>query len=229
MLIFLFLIIFFIIIIYSIEKTSFSESFTVNSCIDKFDINKIYEYENFLSIEECNKIILLSQGKLSYSKVLCPTGLCKDTKHRTSSNTFIKDSADPVCLKISNLVEKILGIPKNHYEDLQIVKYDAGEMYKPHWDACVGSKGTCDDFIKSAGQRVATFIIYLNDNFEKGETFFPKKNLSFKPVRGKALLFFNLERDNITILNNSLHAGQPPSHGTKWMCNKWIRVKQLHY
>ena len=227
MLVFLFLITFLIIILYSIEKIKFPESFTINSYIDKFDINKVYEFDNFLSNDECNRIILLAEGRLSYSKVICPTGLCKDINHRTSSNAFVKDTADPVCTKITNSVEKILGIPKNHFEDLQIVKYNAGELYKPHWDACVGSKGTCDEFIKSAGQRVATFIIYLNDNFEKGETYFPKRDISFKPVRGKAILFFNLERDNETILDNSLHAGLPPSHGTKWMCNKWIRVKQL--
>ena len=195
--------------------------------VNSFDINKVYEYPNFLTQDECNKIIQLASDRVKHSEVLCPTGLCKDTKWRTSSNAFINDSEDNICLKISNTVEKITNINKDYYEDLQVVKYDAGQLYKPHWDACVGSQGTCDNFIKHAGQRLATFIIYLNDNFEKGETFFPKRNITIKPVTGKAILFFNLEKDNVTILDNSLHAGLPPSKGIKWMCNKWIRVKKF--
>ena len=195
--------------------------------VNSFDINKIYVYPNFLTQNECNKIIKLASDRVKHSEVLCSTGTCKDTKWRTSSNTFINDYEDNICLKISKTVEKITNINKDYFEDLQVVKYETGQLYRPHWDACVGDQEMCDNFINHAGQRLATFIIYLNDNFEKGGTYFPKRKITIKPVTGKAILFFNLEKDNVTILDKSLHAGLPPSKGIKWMCNKWIRVKKF--
>ena len=35
----------------------------------------------------------------------------------------------------------------------------------------------------------ATFLIYLNEGFEGGETDFPKKNKKVKPVTGKGAVF----------------------------------------
>ena len=53
------------------------------------------------------------------------------------------------------------------------------------------------------------------------------RNIKIKPVKGKAALFFNLEKDNKTKLDDSFHAGLPPVTGVKWMCNVWVRLNKI--
>ena len=81
--------------------------------------------------------------------------------------------------------------------------------------------------MKMGGQRYATFLLYLNDDFTGGETGFPKRDIKVKPEKGKAALFFNLEKDNKNKLDDSYHAGLPPDTGVKWMCNVWVRMNKI--
>jgi prolyl 4-hydroxylase len=211
--------------ILSIYFLFFYENHLNNENLNKGGFNKdeIYEFKNFLSDEECSYIIEKAKPLVTKSKVIGEKGLyVDDQSFRTSSNTFLKDD-DEVIRKISDRISKKIMIDKENFEDLQVVHYEGGEQYKPHWDACVG-EGKCDDFLKKGGDRYATFILYLNDDFESGETEFPNLNIKVKPEKGKAVLFFNLEDDNETKKEDSLHAGLPPTKGEKWMCNKWIRV-----
>jgi len=73
------------------------------------------------------------------------------------------------------------------------------------------------------GHRYMTFIIYLNDGYEGGETDFPNKNIKIKPEKGKGVLFYNTDI-NGNKLNDSLHAGLPVTKGIKWIANKWIHL-----
>lgn len=215
-------IIYLILGILSIYFIFFYESDELN--INNYDKDEIYEFKHFLSDEECSYIINKARPLVKKSKVIGEGGKNVDSKNtRTSSNTFLKDEGDEIIKKISERIEKKISIDKSHFEDLQVVHYQGGEQYKPHWDACVG-KGRCEAFLKKGGDRYATFILYLNDDFDAGETEFPKLNRKIKPEKGKAVLFFNLEDDNKTYKEKSLHAGLPPENGEKWMCNKWIRV-----
>jgi hypothetical protein len=55
-------------------------------------------------------------------------------------------------------------------------------FYKPHYDACCF--GSCDTEnakgkqLLTNTQRKKTLLVYLNDNFEGGETIFPNLNTS---------------------------------------------------
>jgi hypothetical protein len=71
------------------------------------------------------------------------------------------------------------------------------------------------------GQRIATFLIYLNDDFEGGETVFPKAGLSVRPAKGDALFFANVDEAGAPD-PRSLHAGLPVAAGEKWIVSQWI-------
>ena len=109
-----------------------------------------------------------------------------------------------------------------------MVQYKPGQLYEAHWDACDPKKDErCNLDVLKGGLRFATFIIYLNDNIEGGETEFPLINKKIKPEKGKGILFFNLEKDLLNRRELSKHAGLPPTRGEKWMCNKWIRLNKF--
>ena len=66
-------------------------------------------------------------------------------------------------------------IPVSHGEGLQVLHYQAGEKYEPHWDYFQDQVNQVN-----GGQRVATMLMYLTDVEEGGETVFP--NSLEKPV-----------------------------------------------
>jgi len=194
--------------------------------ITEFDINKIYEYPNILSDKQCNEIISLAKPLIRPSPVIGEGGAnVPDKVFRTSHNTFITRD-HKVVQDIYDKLSKIIGIKSDHFEQLQVVRYEPGQQYKAHWDAC-WEDHKCVEFLKQGGQRYATFLLYLNDDFTGGETEFPHRNIKIKPVKGKAALFFNLEKDNKTKLEDSFHAGLPPTSGIKWLCNVWIRLNKI--
>ena len=199
-------------------------------CLLKFDSDKIYEFSNILTDKECDEIINISKTKLKRSHVI-GENKHEISKGRTSTTTFLKEtdniltkSTINILKKIDNKLENIIKIPSKKYEPLQIVNYKPGEFYKSHYDACDPKKDNrcIEDYKK--GLRFATFIIYLNDNIEGGETEFPLLNLKIKPEKGKGVLFFNLNDDLLGRKHTSKHGGLPPTKGNKWMCNKWIRL-----
>ena len=197
----------------------------IYSCLNNFDSDKIYEYPNFLSDIECDKIIELSKKGLKRSNVITDESKEIVSNVRTSSNTFLNNKMDPVLNDINNKIQSLTGIKSKKYEDLQIVNYKPEQLYEAHWDACDPFHDKrCINDTKRGGLRFATFIIYLNDDFEEGETEFPLVNKKVKPEKGKAVLFFNLNDDLLKRKENSKHAGLPPKNGEKWMCNKWIRL-----
>ena len=193
---------------------------------NKFNIHKIYEYHNILSDDQINEIIKIASPLVKPSPVIGPGGKnIQMDDIRTSHQVFLPDKY-PVVQDIYDKLSNIIGIDKDHFEQLQVVRYKPGQLYKEHWDAC-WEKEKCQDFVKRGGNRYATFLLYLNDDFEDGETYFPLRNKKIKPEKGKAALFFNLDKNNIDKLENSKHAGLPPKNGIKWMCNVWVRLNKI--
>jgi hypothetical protein len=70
--------------------------------------------------------------------------------------------------------------------------------------------------IEARGQRVATFLTYLSDDYDGGETEFSEVGYKFKARKGDALMFLNVSADGATD-PMSMHAGLPPIRGEKWL------------
>ena len=71
---------------------------------------------------------------------------------------------------------------------------------------------------------MGTFLLFLNEEFEGGETTFPAAGLSFRGRTGDALFFANVTRDGRPD-PLTLHAGRPPTSGEKWILSQWIRER----
>ena len=64
------------------------------------------------------------------------------------------------------------------------------------------------------------YIIYLNDNYDEGETEFPEINEKIKGKNGSMVIFQNILNNKTNKL--STHAGLPQKM-EKWIINVWIR------
>lgn len=110
-------------------------------------------------------------------------------------------------------------------ELMQALRYRPGEEYRPHHDY-LPEDGADYSEVRRAGQRAATLLVLLSDEFSGGETTFPRLGLSFRGARGDGLCFENVDAAGAPIVD-SLHAGAPVRSGVKWMLTLWFRERRF--
>ncbi|HRP12132.1 MAG TPA: 2OG-Fe(II) oxygenase [Terricaulis sp.] len=131
-------------------------------------------------------------------------------------------SKDLVCLAMQERAARATGVPLAHHEPPNVIAYNPGEQFQPHYDYVDPAVSHFQLELMLQGQRVATSVTYLNDDFEGAETAFPRLNWRFKGKAGDALIFFNVTPDG-RVDPRTLHAGLPPSKGRKWVLSQWLR------
>ncbi|KAK8942611.1 hypothetical protein KSP39_PZI009630 [Platanthera zijinensis] len=193
-------------------------------------------FSKFATPEQCHAIIKIAKSKLAPSSLALRKGeTAESTKGiRTSSGTFLSASEDSTeTLKyIEEKIARATMIPRNHGEAFNILRYEIGQKYASHYDSFNPT-----EYGPQKSQRVASFLLYLSDVEEGGETMFPFENglnmdanydyqkcigLKVKPRRGDGLLFYSL-MTNGTIDPTSLHGSCPVIKGEKWVATKWLR------
>jgi prolyl 4-hydroxylase len=182
------------------------------------------EYDDFLTGDECDTLISLAQDRLEPSNVYNESTDKPDQQYRISTQAWFKKGSDAVVQKIDAFAASMSGLPDTHHEELQVVKYEEGGFFSPHYDACYGKKDFCDRMNSEGGPRLWTFMVYLNDGFQGGETHFPKTDASVVPKKGKLIVFQNtMDDEDRSVIKDSFHGGNPVQSGEKWICNKWVR------
>ncbi|XP_074347998.1 prolyl 4-hydroxylase 1 isoform X1 [Apium graveolens] len=194
---------------------------------------RIIVLHNFLSMEECDYLRALAKPRLQVSTVVdAKTGKGIKSDVRTSSGMFLnsKEKKYPMIQEIEKRISVYSQIPIENGELIQVLRYEKNQFYKPHHDYF------SDTFnLKRGGQRVATMLMYLTDNVEGGETFFPMagsgecscggrmvKGMCVKPNKGDAVLFWSMGLDGQSD-PNSIHGGCEVLAGEKWSATKWMR------
>ncbi len=190
---------------------------------------EIYICEHFLSDQECDYIIRLADPHLARSTVVDPKSPANLLDYRrTSQGMWIQgELIDPVVKNIQRKIAQATAIPESHCEDFQVLHYDLGGEYQPHFDYFDTSTPGGLSHYNRGGQRVATFMIYLANTEEGGETIFPKADLKVTPEKGKAVLFFNVD-PNGKEDPMSFHGGAPVLKGEKWIITRWMRQGVFH-
>ncbi|KAI3799163.1 hypothetical protein L1987_34453 [Smallanthus sonchifolius] len=201
---------------------------------------RAYLYRNFLTDEECDHLIKVAKDKLQKSMVADNrTGKSKESTVRTSKGMFIRKAQDEVVVGIESRISVWTFLPVENGEALQVLHYENGQKYLPHWDYFQDKTNQA-----LGGHRIATVLMYLSNVEKGGETIFPqsemkesqlktdedskcaKKGYAVKPKQGDALLFFSLH-PNATIDPLSLHGSCPVIEGEKWLATKWIHVRSF--
>src|SRR5262249_16999641 len=100
--------------------------------------------------------------------------------------------------------------PMRHMEAPAVLHYEVGEEISNHYDLVNPETPDYAQEIERNGQRVVTFLVYLNDDYAGGETAFPTLGFTHKGRRGEGLFFVNALPDMQPELR-MLHAGTPPT------------------
>ncbi|XP_072951891.1 probable prolyl 4-hydroxylase 6 [Typha angustifolia] len=201
---------------------------------------RAFLYKGFLSDEECDHLIKLGKSKLEESKVAdSDSGESVKSEVRTSSGMFLEKRQDEIVAGIERRIAGWTFLPEENAESLQILRYENGQKYDPHFDYFSDKNNQV-----RGGHRAATVLMYLSDVKKGGETVFPnavgwesqpkddtfsdcaRKGYAVKPIKGDAVLFFNLHPDGTTD-PHSLHGSCPVIEGEKWSAPKWIHVRSF--
>tara|TARA_A100001011_G_scaffold128109_1_gene135148 strand:+ start:1595 stop:2386 length:792 start_codon:yes stop_codon:yes gene_type:complete len=181
---------------------------------------EIYEVENFLSKADCQRLIYEITSKLRPSTIASSGEY--DPTFRTSSTCDLGYRDSTLINDIDKKICDFIGIDISHGEILQGQHYLEGQEFKEHTDYFDADQLLLHD--KGRGQRTYTFMIYLNNVLEGGNTEFPKLNRMFSPEIGKALIWNNLNEDK-TLNGNTTHQAHPVLKGNKTIITKWFREK----
>ncbi|MEY4294907.1 MAG: hypothetical protein RLY82_595 [Pseudomonadota bacterium] len=182
--------------------------------------------DNLLTHEECDHLIALSRAKLKQSTIVDPkTGSAEVIADRTSYGTYFAVNENAFIAKLDARIASVMHWPIENGEGLQILNYQAGGEYKPHFDYFPPELPGSAAHIAKGGQRVSTLILYLNEGMEGGETTFPHLGLAITPKKGSAI-YFEYCDNNGKIEPSTLHAGDPVRVGEKWIATKWMRQRR---
>jgi hypothetical protein len=184
---------------------------------------RIRVIEGFATPAECRWLIDRAKGMLRAALVFDLDGRQVIDPGRTNKGTdFQLPDMDLVIEIIRARIAAAINIPLPVFEPLQVLHYRVGEEFKPHFDYLEPGSPHHQTQLRSHGQRIATFLVYLNDEFDGGETEFPEIGLRYRGKLGDAIFWPNCnmtgDPDPLT-----LHAGLPPTAGEKWILSQWIR------
>jgi hypothetical protein len=187
-----------------------------------FTSPRISVIEGFATAAECDWVMERARPRLHRARVYNPSDgsfFTKDARTNSSVEFGIAET-DVVIVGLRLRIQMLCGLDR--LEASSILHYSPGQEFKRHYDFLDPLLPGHALDIKRSGQRAATFLIYLNNDYEGGETEFPKLDWRYKGRKGDALLFWNLnaagEPDR-----NTLHAGLPTTAGEKWVFSQWLR------
>jgi prolyl 4-hydroxylase len=217
----------------------------------------VITFDNFIAPEECEAMIQLGY-KYEYKRSADVGAQNFDGSHeakestgRTSENAWCSERQgcrnETIPTRIHNRMSKVLGIPAENSEDLQILKYEVGQYYNTHHDYIPHQKGTkiCNIYVfvlrgscaarslthllartdRQCGPRILTFFIYLSDVETGGGTDFPLLGLTVIPKKGRAVLWPSVYDSNALLEDGRTeHQALPVEAGTKFAANGWIHL-----
>ena len=168
-------------------------------------------FRGAFSAAECEFLIMLAEPTYERSLVIMDGRDVPDPIRTSDGSTFHWLIEDPATHAINRRIAALSGTAVEQGEPLHILRYRPGQQYFPH-----------HDWLPPPNRRIMTVLIYLNDDYQGGETAFPKTGLKVRGRKGDALVFVSaLPNGDFDPLSE--HAGLPVTSGVKYLGSRWIR------
>jgi len=183
--------------------------------------------EKFASPAICRWLIERARLGLVPAQTIDPKtgqGHYEASARTNSCAAFDVAHMDMVLVMLRARIASLTQLPILGFEDSQVLHYAPGEEFKPHFDFLDIAQPGHARAAAAGGQRVVTFLAYLNEGYEGGETSFPSLGWRYKGRTGDALLFYNAGPDGSPD-RRTLHAGNPTTRGEKYLLSQWIRFR----
>jgi hypothetical protein len=188
----------------------------------------VRSFPEFTEDAVCAWLIERSRGKLRRALVY-DAAHGRDIEDHMRTNTaagFDLMSADLLQVALQYRMAGSVGLPIANMEGPTVLHYEVGEQITNHYDFLNPRSPNYQDEISRRGERIITFLVYLNDDYEGGETEFPQLGIRHKGKRREGLLFVNALPSGPPDLR-MVHAGTPTTSGEKWIVSQFIRNRAV--
>lgn len=174
---FICIIIFTITILYINYVSGSRESFIQTYKTDLVNAPRFWKISNFMMPHECDQFIKE-----------CEFNQYFNTKKTSINQLFIKncsflEAQTPFINKIENRIAKAMNVPINRLEGLSV------SISKPKEFPAQAMS----DLTNDSNQIHMSAIIFLNEDFEDGEIFFPNLKIHLKPQKGEMIMWNNCD------------------------------------
>lgn len=180
--------------------------------------------EGVASPEVCDWLVARARPRLKDAKIYDhATGESGTSSARTCRSChFRRPQSDLIIAILRERIAKATETRVHAMEIPYVLNYSVGQEFLPHFDIVIDPNAPdYEQKLAKSGQRVLTVLVYLNDDYEGGETEFPALQARWKGRKGEALFFWNVAPDG-TLDERTLHAGLPVTRGEKWMMSQWV-------
>jgi prolyl 4-hydroxylase len=177
--------------------------------------------EKFVPVAVCDW--LMARGAGRYQRSMMFDGQTSNVLDTRTCSDFKFDivDADVVLQIVRERIAAITTLPTVAFEPPQIFYYALGEEIKAHYDALrLGGQGYGQSGAYK-GDRIATFLLYLNDDYDGGELEFPRANVRHKGSAGDGIYFAHVDVNGVPD-RLSLHAALPITRNEKFILSQWI-------
>jgi len=184
----------------------------------------IFAIEGFLSPAVCDWMADRASALLEPAMVYDPvTGAARPEGVRTNNAALLDlTQMDVVTALVRERIARAAGLPVPGLEWTQVLRYTVGQTFDWHVDWLDPTVPGYADDLRRRGQRIATCLVYLNDDYGGGETAFEAGGLRWRGRKGDALMWANTLPDG-SIDRRTRHAGLPPTSGEKRVLSQWLR------
>ena len=177
---------------------------------------QIERIDGLLSPQECAFLIELADPRMKRATIFhdAEQRFVEDDVRRSDKAGFPIVSEWPFVRAINLRIAVATGTDVNCGEPLQVLRYGDTQEYRPHFDAIAGMDNP----------RVLTALIWLNEEYEGGETRFEELGIVERGRTGDLMLFANTVPDGSPD-ERTRHSGAPVLSGVKYMASRWIRAR----
>lgn len=169
-----------------------------------------------LTPDECALLVDLAMPRLKPASIFheAQRKFVRDPLRDSDAASFPVVLESPFVHALNRRIAVACGTDVAQGEALQVLRYGPGQQYRPHLDAVRGM----------ANQRILTALVWLNDDYEGGETLFLERGLALRGGTGDLLVFANALPDGRPD-PATRHAGAPVTKGVKLLASRWIRAR----
>ena len=177
---------------------------------------EIHYFRGLFSRAECDYLRLIAEPSYEVSMVVSASGEdIRDPMRSSEGAPMHWLVEDPVVHALNRRLAAASGTLYDQGEPLMILRYRPGQEYKKHFDALPGVDN----------QRIKTALVYLNEDYQGGETEFTQVGTRVKGKTGDVIVFVNVLA-NGRFDPASEHCGHPVTQGAKYLASRWIRARR---